>query len=246
MISRQVSEGARSVSGTTAVQAHRGSPDPSSGVRENTLAAFARARSLGADGVELDVRRTADGGLAVHHDPVVEGVGPVHELATADLPDHIPLLSDALEACAGMSVNIEVKNLPTEPGFDPTDGCSGEVVGLLSAADGRGPVLISSFWSGALSAVRAAGSDVPTALLVHPAFDVRSAVAAALDLGCTAVHLPVSLVTATVVGEAHANGLAVAAWTVTDAPSLSAVLAAGVDTVITDDVTLARRMVDRS
>jgi glycerophosphoryl diester phosphodiesterase len=51
-----------------AVQGHRGSPDLASGVRENTLEAFARARRLGADGIELDVRLTVDGALAVHHD----------------------------------------------------------------------------------------------------------------------------------------------------------------------------------
>ena len=48
--------------GSMAVQAHRGSPDPGHGVRENTLEAFLRARELGADGVELDVRMTSDGG----------------------------------------------------------------------------------------------------------------------------------------------------------------------------------------
>ena len=58
----------------TAVQAHRGSPDPAAGVRENTLDAFTLARARGADGVELDVRVTADGALAVHHDPVIAGV----------------------------------------------------------------------------------------------------------------------------------------------------------------------------
>jgi glycerophosphoryl diester phosphodiesterase len=35
---------------------------------ENTLGAFARARTDGADGIELDVRLTADGELAVFHD----------------------------------------------------------------------------------------------------------------------------------------------------------------------------------
>ena len=53
----------------TAVQAHRGSPDRSAGILENTVEAFLRARRLGADSVELDVRATADGSLAVHHDP---------------------------------------------------------------------------------------------------------------------------------------------------------------------------------
>ena len=54
------------------VLGHRGA---SAGAPENTVAAFTRARELGADGVELDVRRTADGVLVVHHDPDVRGVG---------------------------------------------------------------------------------------------------------------------------------------------------------------------------
>ena len=100
-----------------AVQAHRGSPDPAAGYRENTLEAFARARALGADGVELDVRLTADGGLAVHHDPVIDGVGPSTSWPPPNCPTHVPLLADALDACTGMVVNIEVKNLPHRAGL---------------------------------------------------------------------------------------------------------------------------------
>jgi len=46
---------------TTAIPGHRGSPDPENGLPESTLGAFGPARLLGADGVELDVRSTADG-----------------------------------------------------------------------------------------------------------------------------------------------------------------------------------------
>ena len=229
----------------TAVQAHRGSPDPDSGIRENTLDAFARARALGADGVELDVRLTADGGLAVHHDPVVDGAGAVFELATADLPAHVPLLADALEACTGMVVNIEIKNQPHEPGFDPGDRAAGEVVAVVEAMGRVGSVVVSSFWSGALVAVRSTGSALPTGLLVVSAFDPLASIAAAADLGCGAVHLPVGLVDGPTVATAHAAGLAVAAWTVVDEATLAAVLAAGVDTLITDDVAMARRAVDQ-
>jgi glycerophosphoryl diester phosphodiesterase len=229
----------------TAVQAHRGSPDPAAGIRENTLQAFARARALGADGVELDVRRTADGGLAVHHDPLVDGEAAVCDLATADLPGHVPLLAEALEACAGMVVNVEIKNQPYEPGFDPTDRATADVLALVEAAGRTGSVIVSSFWSGALVAVRSAGSSVPTGLLVVSSFDPLASIAAAADLGCTAVHLPLGLVDGPTVATAHAAGLAVAAWTVVDEASLEVVLEAGVDTVITDDVAMARRVVDR-
>jgi len=230
----------------TAVQAHRGSPDPGAGIRENTLDAFARARALGADGVELDVRLTSDGGLAVHHDAVVDGVGPVAELGTAELPAHVPLLAEALEACAGMVVNIEIKNQPHEPGFDPADRAAGDVIALVEAMGRSGSVVISSFWAGALAAVRSTGSVVPTGLLVISSFDPTASIAAASDLGCAAVHLPVGLVDPATVATAHAAGLAVAAWTVVDEATLEVALAAGVDTVITDDVAMARRAVDRT
>ena len=34
---------------------------------ENTLAAFRKAMEIGADGVEMDVQKTLDGGLAVSY-----------------------------------------------------------------------------------------------------------------------------------------------------------------------------------
>ncbi|HEX4220203.1 MAG TPA: glycerophosphodiester phosphodiesterase family protein, partial [Acidimicrobiales bacterium] len=90
---------------TMDVQAHRGSPDPSSGVLENTIEAFLRAARLGADGVELDVRLTRDGALAVHHDPVIPGAGPIADLAVGQLPGHVPLLDAVLDACTWLTVN---------------------------------------------------------------------------------------------------------------------------------------------
>ena len=52
---------------------------------ENTIAAFALARVLGATWVELDVRVTADGALAVAHDAHLSDGRAVHEVLAADL-----------------------------------------------------------------------------------------------------------------------------------------------------------------
>lgn len=49
--------------------AHRGEPV---GHRENTLPAFAAAVALGADMVEIDLRRTRDGEIVVLHDQTLE------------------------------------------------------------------------------------------------------------------------------------------------------------------------------
>jgi glycerophosphoryl diester phosphodiesterase len=76
--------------------AHRGA---SAVERENTVAAFAAAVAMGADGVELDVRRTADGALAVHHDAHLADGRLLVEVAAGDLPSEVPSLVEALAAC---------------------------------------------------------------------------------------------------------------------------------------------------
>ncbi len=229
----------------TAIFAHRGAPDPAAGIGENTIAAFRRARELGADGVELDVRMTADGALAVLHDPVLPGAGPVAELRTADLPDEVPLLEAALAAAEGMAVNVEIKDLPGEPGFDPEERLA-EAVGRLLASEAPGrEVIVSSFWPPALTAVRAVHPEVPTGLLYAREMAPEAAVAAAAASGCSAIHPRAELLTADLVVAAHEAGLGVCVWTVNDVPGLLAARGLGVDAVITDDVPAARGVLDR-
>ena len=102
----------------TQVLAHRGASNAS---RENTIDAFRLAGELGCDAVELDVRRTSDGQLIVHHDARLADGRAIVELSAADLPAHIPDLQAALDACSGMWVNVEIKNHPQDPDFDLTD-----------------------------------------------------------------------------------------------------------------------------
>jgi glycerophosphoryl diester phosphodiesterase len=204
------------------------------------VAAFERARRLGADGVELDVRMTGDGALAVHHDPTVEGLGAICGLRADELPAHVPLLPEVLDACSGLTVNIELKDLPGEPGYDPRDRLASAVAQLVVATDRASSVVVSSFWPESLSVLRRLAPAVPTGLLVASWFDPGTCVTAALERSCRALHPSVSLVTPRLVDEAHGAGLSVAAWTVNDPGGLEALAGWGVDTVITDDVALAR------
>ena len=102
------------------VLGHRGA---SPAAPENTLDAFALARELGADGVELDVRRTADGVLVVHHDPDGRRLRAARRArrspTSARRGRASPTLDEALDACRGLLVNAEVKCLPWEPDADP-------------------------------------------------------------------------------------------------------------------------------
>jgi glycerophosphoryl diester phosphodiesterase len=218
--------------------AHRGSP--AAGIAENSLAAFLRAADLGADGVELDARSTADGAVVVHHDPVVPGAGPVADLPVGRLPDHVPLLAEVLAALHGLLVNVEVKNLPGEPGFDPDDGTARAVVGLVRDDAAAGRVVVSSFWTPALQAVRALDPDLPVGLLTPSWMEPEAALEAARVLGADALHAAHPTVGPALVEAAHRAGIEVCAWTATTPRDLRRMVGAGVDTVITDDVAVAR------
>ena len=222
------------------VLAHRGGTGP---WRENTIEAFRGALAAGAHGVELDVRLSADGALVVHHDAEVPGVGMIHACGRAALPAWIPTLHDALAACDGAAVNVEIKNMPTDPGYDPEHAVSVAVATCLRRAGDGGPwparVAVSSFWPETLAAVRGEGpaaDGVLLGLLVHPSLDVESALEHARELGCAALHPFHRQVDARVVGRAHDAGMAVVTWTVNEPSDLDAVVGAGVDAVITDRV----------
>ena len=84
----------RSLDGTVLAFAHRGAR---AHAPENTLAAFELAVEMGATGLESDVWLTADGVAVLDHDGVVGPRlrrRPIARVDQADLPNHIPTLSE--------------------------------------------------------------------------------------------------------------------------------------------------------
>ena len=215
----------------TDVFAHRGCTE---GFTENTVDAFVEARRRGADGVELDVRLTADGALAVHHDAGIPGIGTIAQLEVADLPAHVPLLTDVLAVCEGMVVNVEIKNAPQDPGWDTEEAVAALTAAAIEEAGWRARVIVSSFQTATLRAVQAADGRLALGALWGFAAEVEPALAAAVEAGFAAVHPFVATVDRELVERAHAMGLAVNVWTVNAPDDLRAMLDAGVDTVITD------------
>lgn len=219
------------------VFAHRGA---SAREGENTLAAFGEARRLGAGGVELDVRRSRDGALVVYHDPVLPGLGAVCDLVVADLPAEVPLLGEVLELCPDVIVNVELKDLPGEPGYDPSGRLAGMVVTALSSHP-AGTMLVSSFDLVALDGVHRLDPDLATGWLTPPGFDQHAALDTAGRRGHRALHPHHEAVTASLVAQAHDDGLAINTWTVDDPGRIRELAAMGVDGIITNvpDVALA-------
>jgi glycerophosphoryl diester phosphodiesterase len=107
---------------------------------ENTLAAFAAARAAGADGVETDVRLSADGRAVLFHDRIAPGGRPVAELTAGDLAVAagypVPTLEEALAAGGGLLWNVEIK-------APAALAAAGEAI-VRFAASRR--ILVSSFW----------------------------------------------------------------------------------------------------
>ncbi len=223
----------------TSVFAHRGA---SATLTENTIAAFAAAVAMGADGIELDVRRTADGVLAVHHDAHLPDGRLVCEVVATELPSHVPSLAEALAGCGDLVVNVEVKNWPRDPDHDPSLMVAEKVAGMVATMGER--VLVSSFNIADVDRVRSINSSIPTATLATfgPDDDVAGRfVDRARRGGHRAVHPHHAAVTPRLVAMAHAAGLAVNVWTVDEPARMVELVELGVDGIVTNvpDVALA-------
>ncbi|MEY2397260.1 MAG: glycerophosphoryl diester phosphodiesterase [Actinomycetota bacterium] len=220
----------------TLVFGHRGA---SAVERENTIAAFETAARLGADGVELDVRRTADSAMAIHHDATLADGRVIVEVPALALPSDVPTLRDALVACAPMHVNIEIKNVPIDPDYDPTEALAANVVSLVQQMGVGARVIVSSFGLAAIDAVRALDPSIATGWLTLASYDQLRALDTVVEHGHSALHPFFTTVTSELVTAAHAAGVAVNTWTVDDADEMRRLAALGVDALITNDVALA-------
>ena len=188
---------------------------------ENRVAALRAAMAVpGVDGVEFDVRTTRDGEPVLAHDTTLErtfGVRrSVRDLTAREVRalgvDH---LADALAALpASAFLDIELKEMPTPA-----------TLAAIRAARGASLEhgVVSAFEAAALVDVRRA---LPACRRWLNARQLdRRVIAAALELGCAGVAVRWQALTAARVEAARAVGLAVAAWTITDAAARARVAA---------------------
>lgn len=217
------------------VVAHRGA---SKTCRENTIEAFVEAKIQGAAMVELDVRRTSDGVMVIHHDPVIAGVGVIAQHQHQEFPEYVPTLAAALDACVGMDVNIEIKNDPTEPDFDPTERLAGQVLELLAQRHDASRMLISSFRFETIDAIRAGHDHLRTGYLftMPPLSPLRmkAMIRRTAAAGHQAIHPYHRGVTSMMVAMAHDVEIDVNTWTVDDPKRMRALAKMGVDALITN------------
>lgn len=219
------------------VLGHRGA---SAHARENTPAAFRLAREMGADGVELDVRRTADDRLVVYHDAELPTGRAIRQFTAGDLRQtapHIVSLAEAMEACAGLIVNVEIKNSPHEPDFDASDGVAESVVEWLTDHGWLDQAIVSSFNPSTVDRVRSLSSELATGQLIDAGADAARHLIAAHQRGHQALHPHISSLENAdeLMRTASGLGMWVLAWTANEPTTIRSLRDAGLDGVITGD-----------
>jgi len=209
---------------------------------ENTLASFREARRRGATWVETDIKLTADGVPIVMHDASLKRTTGVDRLVAltprAELPKDVPTFEEAI-ACfqeLGLGCNVEIK---------PCEGREAETARVTVATLRRRwpsalpPPLLSSFKESSLVAARDAAPEFARAILLGELKDDWRARADAV--GALGVNTNGEKLAAPRAREVRQAGFALSAYTIDDPALARALVAMGVDCVITDkpDVILA-------
>lgn len=238
------------------VFAHRGA---SGDFPENTMASFQAAVAIGAPYLELDIHSTRDGAVVVHHDDLLTRLAARDsfikaltsaELAEVDIaynftPDRInfpfrgrgiciPTLREVLGSFPRQRFIIEIKQ--SDPSL---------VIPMLTILRETGMmrgVLIASEHQAPLDEVRSLAPSLPTNLSAaevaafmmslppdSPPYQPRGDA-----LQVPPEYMSWRLVTPESVAAAHRLGLEVHVWTVNEEPEMRALLAMGVDGLITD------------
>jgi glycerophosphoryl diester phosphodiesterase len=219
---------------------------------ENTLLAFLKALSLGAEYLETDVHASRDGIAVISHDPDLRRVAgraelvselTLRELQRIDLGDGqtFSSLTEALEAFPDARFNIDIKSADAV----------GPAADAILRARASARVLIGSFSE---ERRRATVRRLPGVATSAPASRFAVAlIAAKLGLspivalalrGIDAVQVPLrgggmTIATPRMVRRLHAAGVEVHFWTINDEATMTRLLAMGADGLVTDRVDLA-------
>jgi glycerophosphoryl diester phosphodiesterase len=228
---------------------HRGA---SARLPENTLAAFRQALADGANALELDIHRTADGHLVVAHDPdgrrMAGASGRIRDLELHEVrcwnvaagsggdrrEHHVPTLDEVLGTFPEVPVSVDLK--PSEP------RAAAELLDLVAAHRAEHRVTIGSFHDRLVHLVRRLGYAGPTALTraeVAAARLLPSALARRRIRGHAAM-IPrrgwgVRLDARGFIRRCRELGLRVDFWVVNDPAAARDLLAAGATGLISDD-----------
>ena len=201
---------------------------------ENTLRAIEAAIKLGAEYVEVDVRRCRSGELVVIHDETVDrttdGKGKVSNLTLNQLKnlylafgERIPTLAEVAETVRGkIRLVVELK----EPELEE------QALTVLLNSGILEDVVFASFHHRAIKKIRRLNPKVEGGIIVRSG--LVSPVKVALECGATHLFQYYRHLDAETLSEAKVKGLTVVAWTVDDRETLEKLRSLGVDGIATN------------
>ncbi len=196
---------------------------------DNTLEAFEAAIQIPADGIECDVRETADNRFVMFHDPELSGE-PIErmkldEIGRVRLPGgfRVPTLEETLELCRGrVMLNVELKQVSLLEGF----------VRLARGALDPEEVALSSFNRDLIVALADAAPEIRRGVITAGA--VEDPVGLAGETRSNLAIMMYPFTNSELVGRAHAGDLPVFVWGCRDMADVGGALATGLDGIITD------------
>ena len=213
------------------------------------MAAIQGAIDSGADWVEIDVQETADGRIAVIHDSDLSRVGgsaltvagsTLEQLQQVDIgswfaprfsDQRVPTLQEVLALCKGrIGVNIELKYYGKERRLEQS------VAEIVEQAGMVGQVKFMSLSYPGIQALRKLRPEWPVGLLSSVAVGNL----AGLDLDFLALNGRAA--SRHLIRQAHAAGKQVLVWTVNDPVAMATMIGRGADGLITDEPSLAVRV----
>ena len=209
--------------------AHRGA----SGYRtENTLDAFQYANELGADEIELDVYRTADGVLIVHHDDQIKyGSKYYHPSALTyaqvlSAKSYVCTLDQALAyiATTNMTVLIEFK----------MNSIESDVINCVERNNVQAKAGYIAFDNTCLNEVNRLRANQKTGFLIDDQSLLNAVIANPENYPYSMVSVRYYYLTETNVRDLHLRGYKVVAWTVDDATEIARLKRIGVDSITTN------------
>jgi glycerophosphoryl diester phosphodiesterase len=215
--------------GRPLILGHRGSPTVSD---ENTLASFQRALADGADGVELDVRRTGDNLLVVCHDDALRSGEALADHSFRELRDIAKThglafhsLEEVLREFGGKGfLNIELKEIET------ATGAVDEALAILPPAS----YVFSSFLPRVVTECRRRAPDVPAIYITDSCRDAERLFHLLDQMDASGVGLWHETVTAELAQKCQARDIPVFVWTVNDVTEAQRLAKLGVVGIITD------------
>jgi glycerophosphoryl diester phosphodiesterase len=234
------------------VHAHRGGTvlNGKPAYPEESLAAYKRA-ARNDFVLEVDAKLTEDGVPVAIHDATLDRTttctGEVRTFTLAELagcridfpagrPARIITIQSLLDYArrSGSVVNLEIKNVPSDPDYDSTPAYANRVMdAVIASRIPRSQLIVQSFTADNLDVAAQRVPGVATSLLSLQAInEVYLQVAFDRDYDIISPEWPV---TADYIRRAHGNGLDVIPFTLNTAADVRAASAARVDELITDD-----------